>query len=126
MVQFFRRVGNDASVVDDGPVTLPEDWLQHVQSAETEAELTALRRSVVCRSPFGEEAWQECTAMRLGLGSTLRARGRLRKPSRARADLRLPTLFPSLRTGAGRSRGADKDAIAGVLRDAPSCHLFPL
>ena len=29
-----RRIGGP-----DGPVTLPENWLQHVQSAETEAEL---------------------------------------------------------------------------------------
>jgi putative transposase len=41
-----------------------------------EAELEALRRSVVRGAPFGEAWWQERTAKRLGLQSTLRARGR--------------------------------------------------
>jgi len=41
--------------------------------------LAALRRSVLRGNPFGEEWWQERTARRLGLESTLRARGRPRK-----------------------------------------------
>jgi hypothetical protein len=58
-------------------------WLQHVQMPQTEAELAALRRSVVRGSPFGEVPWQERTAKRLGLQSTLRARGRPCKPQPA-------------------------------------------
>ena len=75
----WRRVRGDATVLDEGPVPLPGDWRQHVQSVETEAELAALRRSVVRGTPFGADAWQEGTAKRLGLESTLRTRGRPRK-----------------------------------------------
>lgn len=55
---------------------LPPLWLQHVQTPQTEVELEALRRSVERGSPFGEASWQERTAKRLGLQSTLRPRGR--------------------------------------------------
>ena len=63
-------------VLDNEPVALPRDWRRQMQSPEREAELAALRRSVVRGSPFGEESWQERTAKRLGLKSTLRPRGR--------------------------------------------------
>jgi putative transposase len=54
-------------------------WLPEVNRAETEAEKLALWRSVDRGSPFGEEAWMERTAARLGLESSLRPRGRPRK-----------------------------------------------
>ena len=76
-----------AVVLDEGPLPLPQDWLQHVQSVETETELAALRRSVVRGTPFGEETWKKRKAKRLGLGSTLRARGRPRKPPPPPQDL---------------------------------------
>ena len=64
---------------------LPRRWRQHVQSPQTEAELEALRRSVVRGCPFGEASWQERTAKRLGLQSTLRPRGRpWPKPSQSK------------------------------------------
>lgn len=42
----------------------------------TEAELTRMRESVNRGRPYGHEAWQHSTAVRLGLESSLRARGR--------------------------------------------------
>ena len=73
----WHRVHGDATaILDKGPLPLPREWLRHVQSAQSEAELAALRRSVVRGTPFGEESWQERTAKQLGLQSTLRARGR--------------------------------------------------
>ena len=51
-------------------------WRQHVQSPQIEAELEALRRSVVRGAPFGKASWQNQTAKRLGQQSTLRPRGR--------------------------------------------------
>jgi putative transposase len=77
---WHRVHGDKGGLLDDGPVKLPRRWLQHVQSPQTEAELEALRRCVVRGSPFGEPSWQERTAKRLGLQSSLRARGRPRKP----------------------------------------------
>jgi putative transposase len=76
---WHRVQGNPAGLVDDGPVRLPQRWRQHVQAAQTEAELAALRQSVARGMPFGDTAWQERTAKRLNLQSTLRPRGRPRK-----------------------------------------------
>jgi len=39
--------------LDPGPVPRHPDWLQHVQRAQTEPELAALRRSVERGSPYG-------------------------------------------------------------------------
>jgi len=71
-----RSQGNKAKLLDVGPVALPRRWLQHVRTPQTEGELEALRRSVVRGCPFGEAPWQERTARRLSLQSTLRPRGR--------------------------------------------------
>ena len=73
---WHRVHGDAAALLDEGPVPLPRDWRRRVESVETEAELAALRRSVVRGAPFGEDSWQEQTAKRLGLQSTLRPRGR--------------------------------------------------
>lgn len=61
------------------PLTLPTQWLQYVNRAETEKELAALRRCVARGAPFGDESWQAQTAQALGLESSLRRPGRPRK-----------------------------------------------
>jgi putative transposase len=66
-------------VLDPGPVPRGADWLAWVHQPQTEAELTALRQSVVRGAPFGSESWRQATAEQLGLESTLRPRGRPRK-----------------------------------------------
>jgi putative transposase len=58
------------------PVKISPKWIDHVNRPQTEAELETLRRSVVRGMPYGNTAWQARTAKRLGLESTLRARGR--------------------------------------------------
>ena len=49
-----------------------------VNRPQTEAELEAIRRSVTRGRPYGEGAWIEKCAERLGLDFTLRPRGRPR------------------------------------------------
>jgi putative transposase len=66
-------------LLDEGPEPLPAGWVGHVNGAETEAELAALRRAAARGGPFGGESWVERTAARLGLQSALRPRGRPRK-----------------------------------------------
>ena len=73
---WHRVQGGGAGLLDDGPLPLPRAWRRHVQSPQSEAELAAVRRSVVRGVPFGETSWQQRTAKRLGLQSTLRPRGR--------------------------------------------------
>jgi len=62
--------------VERGPVKRPKDWLTWVDQPETEAELAALRLSMLRGSPYGTPAWQQATAARLGLESTTRPMGR--------------------------------------------------
>jgi putative transposase len=61
------------------PVPMPRNWLSWVREPQTNAELDAVRRSVVRGTPFGSLAWQKRAAARLGLEATLRPRGRPRK-----------------------------------------------
>ena len=81
---WHRAHGDQGGLLDDGPLGLPRRWRQHVQLPQSEAELEALRRSLVRGAPFGAASWQERTAKRLGLQSTLRARGRPGKTPLAR------------------------------------------
>ncbi|MBN1911536.1 MAG: transposase, partial [Pirellulales bacterium] len=50
---WHRADRNRAGLLDDGPVALPRRWRQHVESPQTEAELDALRCSVIRGVPFG-------------------------------------------------------------------------
>ena len=69
--------------LSEWPVKMPRNWVDRVNKAQTEAAVEALRRSVNRGSPFGAEDWQEETAKDLGLGFTLRPRGRPRKDADA-------------------------------------------
>jgi len=62
-----------------GPVPRRADWATWVNQPQTEAELQQIRRSLSRGAPYGEPAWAEQTARRLGLQATLRPRGRPRK-----------------------------------------------
>src|SRR5437667_1700465 len=78
--RLWHRVrGSTAVTLDAWPAPVGSEWLSYVSRAETKAELKALRGSVVGGTPFGDERWQERTAQRLALESTLRVRGRPRK-----------------------------------------------
>jgi putative transposase len=78
-----RCLGVEGPTLTSGPVRRPRDWLGHVDAAETEAELAALRRCVVRGSPYGGAAWQKRTARRLGLESSLNPLGR---PKRTKGE----------------------------------------
>jgi putative transposase len=75
----WRRIHGDdqpAKFLADWPLPLPKHWVEYVNRAETEAELEAMRRSVVRGCPFGAEGWQQKMAARMGLAHTLRPPGR--------------------------------------------------
>ena len=77
--------GRDHPILHPGPVPRGRNWRKWVNQVETEAELAALRRSVMRGAPFGNERWQKRTAKALGLESCLQPRGRPRK-GRQRAE----------------------------------------
>ncbi len=58
--------------VEDWPVSPPRNWMASVNRPETEAELDAVRCSVVRGAPYGQDSWQRRTAARLKLQSSLR------------------------------------------------------
>ena len=66
-------------ILDLGPVRRPDDWRAFVNEPQTEAEVKRLRQCLQRGRPFGEPAWQQQTAQRLGLESSLRPRGRPKK-----------------------------------------------
>ncbi len=61
------------------PIDLPRNWLELVNRPQTDAEIQALRQSIMRGRPFGDPAWQRKTAAKLGLESSLNPRGRPRK-----------------------------------------------
>jgi putative transposase len=61
------------------PMARPRRWLEWVNQPLTDAELAAVRRSVVRGSPYGGEPWQQRVVRELGLEATLRPRGRPKK-----------------------------------------------
>jgi putative transposase len=78
----WRRIHGDEQpcpLLCPWPVPLPNDWVEYVNAAQTEAEVEALRRSVQRGCPFGSASWQQQMAARLGLSHTLRPRGRPKK-----------------------------------------------
>jgi len=76
----FRQRGTAVgrALLADWPLPQPSDWIHHVNAPQTEAELAAIRQCVRRGRPFGNGTWNEETAERLGLLSTLRSRGRPR------------------------------------------------
>jgi putative transposase len=69
------------SLLSDWPVPRPRQWIDYVNRPQSEKELTAIRQSVIRGQPFGSPQWVQRTANDLGLDSTLRPRGRPRKPT---------------------------------------------
>jgi putative transposase len=54
-------------------------WLGRVNAALSAGDLERVRLSAARERPFGDDAWTRQTAERLGLGFTLRSRGRPKK-----------------------------------------------
>jgi putative transposase len=78
----WRRVhgtAEDRRWLSKWPLPQPRAWTELVNRPQTEAELSAIHRSVVRGQPYGSAAWVNHTAKQLGLESTLRSRGRPRK-----------------------------------------------
>jgi putative transposase len=71
---------------DRGPVPRPRDWAGWVNQPLTESEMEAVRLSVNRGRPFGSAGWVDRTAEQLGLQSSLRPRGRPRRPREEKGE----------------------------------------
>jgi putative transposase len=90
----LRWWGLTANWLELGPVPRPVDWPACVNAVQTEAELAAVHRSVRRGRPYGGADWEQATASRLGLESSLRPRGRPRKQAESKTEpLRAAGLF---------------------------------
>ncbi len=65
--------------LSDGPVKLPSNWNQLVNEQIPEKELDDLANSIKRGAPLGDPQWAKVTALKMGLESSLRPRGRPRK-----------------------------------------------
>ena len=68
------------SLSDPLPVETPSEWVQWIDQPLFDHELGTLRTCVNRQQPYGTEDWQAKIVATLGLESTMRKRGRPRKP----------------------------------------------
>jgi putative transposase len=73
------RAVDTRELIHEPLLSLPEDWTAYVNEPFYPHELEKIRNSVNRQAPLGEAQWQEETAIRHGLESTLRSRGRPKK-----------------------------------------------
>jgi len=76
LYRWLRGSAEDKVLLAAWPRPRQSDWVTHVNAAQTEAELEAVRRSIQRGGPLGDEKWTDRTVNRLGLESTQRQRGR--------------------------------------------------
>jgi putative transposase len=69
----------EKSLLTSWPLARRPGWIEYVNTPLTEAELAAVRRSVLRGCPFGNEPWSGRMVRKLGLHSTLRPQGRPKK-----------------------------------------------
>lgn len=82
------RAGSRRSLMlHDWPIPRPANWVELVNTPQTDAELEAVRRAVARNSPFGSAAWTKQMAGELGLQATLQPRGRPSKTMEGRGDV---------------------------------------
>jgi putative transposase len=73
-------------LLSDWPLPQPSRWKAHVNAAQSESEVEAVREAIRRGCPFGSPLWKKRTAGRLGLEWTLRARGRPRRDQSTAAE----------------------------------------
>ena len=79
LYRWLRGSAEDKALLSTWPVTRKPSWVEYVNSPQTEAELLALRQSVLRGNPYGDAFWSEQAIRDLGLESTIRPRGRPKK-----------------------------------------------
>lgn len=91
---WHRLHGDPLRLLCEPPAPLPRDWLEIVNTPETDAEVAALRRCSRRGAPLGSPEWTAATARRWGLEHALRPVGRPRKTILAPDDAASATEAP--------------------------------
>ena len=84
---------NGSTIVTPGPLELPGDWIDIVNTPTEDHELESLRVCAHSSRPYGSPHWTSETATAQGLATTFRPRGRPRRESLP--DTQLGALGPS-------------------------------
>lgn len=74
-----HRTRPGSRLLKEGPLSLGEDWLEQVNTAQSLSEEEDIRRCAGRGAPYGDTHWQASVARQLGLESSLRPLGRPRK-----------------------------------------------
>ncbi len=72
----LRSEADPDSSICEGPIPRPRPWLRFVNRVQAQEALRKLRLAVQRGSPFGDDEWIQNAAIKLGLESTLKPRGR--------------------------------------------------
>ena len=78
----LRVAGDNKEIrppISSGPVALANNWVRLVNCVQTSKEEEALQNCIKRGRPFGSDVWITRIASQLGLGSTLKSRGRPKK-----------------------------------------------
>jgi putative transposase len=67
--------------IEEWPVARPGDWTAYVNQVAAPTELESMRRCARRGTPYGQTAWVERMAEQMGLGCTMRPRGRPQRPA---------------------------------------------
>lgn len=77
--RYAQKSSNACKLLAPWPVSRPRNWRDFVNQPQTEAELAAVRHSLIRGTPFGSTDWISQAAARLQLKHALRSRGRPKK-----------------------------------------------
>jgi putative transposase len=79
LFQRYHAMQNSLQLLSDWPLGRGANWVEYVNSPQTEGEVAAIRNASRRGRPFGDKNWTTNTANALGLQSTLEHRGRPKK-----------------------------------------------
>ena len=75
----FVNGGSQGKLLFPWPIGRSANWVEYVNTPQTEGEVAAIRRAIQRGNPYGDASWTMAVAERLGLERTLTPRGRPRK-----------------------------------------------
>ena len=79
LYRWIAKPEPDPKLLTSWPIVRSAGWLDRVNEPLTKEEHEAIQHCIKRGRPFGDTAWQEETAKRTGITSTLRPRGRPKK-----------------------------------------------
>lgn len=82
LYRWLRGSQEDRELLAAWPLPRKPGWVDHVNQPLTEAELAAVKQSIDRGRPYGDATWSKRAVRRLGLETTLRPRGRPKKPNK--------------------------------------------